>query len=158
MKLWNTLWNYQYLGFWNSSHFKIISIQGNIRSLGAGGELANIFFQRLVAMWMWGCLKFLNVSLIGNLVLVRVTGNKEKKYIENNHSTKFFKHSSGHFTDNKFSCQITLIDDDFFAIYVVKQNYNCHIFWSIYSLIARISAKYLSFHPMHFFIAITWTQ
>ena len=29
------------------------------------------------------------VSLIGNLVLVRVTGNREKKYIENNHSTKF---------------------------------------------------------------------
>ena len=53
------------------------------------------------------------VSLIGNLVLVRVTGNAEKKYIENNHSTKFFKHSSGHFTDNEFSCQITLIDDDF---------------------------------------------
>ena len=53
------------------------------------------------------------VSLIGNLVLVRVTGNREKKYIENNHSTNFFKHSSGHFTDNKFSCQITLIDDDF---------------------------------------------
>ena len=53
------------------------------------------------------------VSLIGNLVLVRVTGNGEKKYIENNHSTKFFKHSSGHFTHNKFSCQITLIDDDF---------------------------------------------
>ena len=29
------------------------------------------------------------VSLIGNLVLVRVTGNREKKYIENNHSTNF---------------------------------------------------------------------
>ena len=31
------------------------------------------------------------VSLIGNLVLVRVTG-KEKKRIENNHSTKLLKY------------------------------------------------------------------
>ena len=44
------------------------------------------------------------VSLIGNLVLVRVTGKMEKKKrrIEVNHSTNFLIHSFGHFTDNEF--------------------------------------------------------